>query len=83
MGPVSADDRPNAVVTTIRGRNHRSMGMRSSDPPRRNAKDVTERPAVVREGMELVQVESLDEVLAVALLPLAPADEPARSLQVA
>ena len=52
--------------------------------PRRNAKDLAELPAVVREGMELVQVGTLDEVLAVALLPAeAPAEGAARSLQVA
>jgi ATP-dependent Lon protease len=55
--------------------------------PRRNAKDVAELPAVVREGMELIQVDSLDDVLAVALLP-AKTDVPAqdgvaRGLQVA
>ena len=52
--------------------------------PRRNAKDLAELPAVVRDGMELIQVDTLDEVLAVALLPAAAGvEEPARSLQVA
>jgi ATP-dependent Lon protease len=37
--------------------------------PRRNAKDLAELPAVVREGMNLIQVDSLDQVLAAALLP--------------
>jgi ATP-dependent Lon protease len=40
--------------------------------PRRNAKDLAELPAVVREGMDLIQVDSLDQVLAAALLPPAP-----------
>ena len=48
--------------------------------PRRNAKDLAELPAVVKEGMELIQVGTLDEVLAVALLP---AESPSRGLQVA
>jgi ATP-dependent Lon protease len=38
--------------------------------PRRNAKDLAELPAVVREGMNLIQVDSLDQVLAAALLPV-------------
>ena len=52
--------------------------------PRRNAKDVAELPTVVREGMELVQVDTLDQVLDVALVPVAEELEaPTRSLQVA
>jgi len=56
--------------------------------PRRNAKDLSELPAVVREGMELIQVDSLDEVLVAALLPreegeLAAKDGAGRGLQVA
>jgi ATP-dependent Lon protease len=47
--------------------------------PRRNAKDLAELPAVVKEGMELIQVGTLDEVLDVALLPA----EASRGLQVA
>nr|MDP9474062.1 endopeptidase La [Chloroflexota bacterium] len=37
--------------------------------PRRNAKDLSELPEVVRTEMELIQVSTLDEVLDVALLP--------------
>jgi ATP-dependent Lon protease len=37
--------------------------------PRRNAKDLAELPGVVRDGMELIQVDSLEQVLAAALLP--------------
>ncbi|MCC6314934.1 MAG: endopeptidase La [Thermomicrobiales bacterium] len=47
--------------------------------PRRNAKDLAELPAVVKESMELIEVDTLDEVLAVALLPA----DAARGLQVA
>ncbi|MDQ4100424.1 MAG: endopeptidase La [Chloroflexota bacterium] len=36
--------------------------------PRRNAKDVSELPAVVREGLELVEVDTLDEVLDIAFV---------------
>jgi ATP-dependent Lon protease len=55
-------------------------GIKTFILPRRNAKDLSELPAVVREGMELVQVSTLDEVLAVAMLP---AGEAERGLQVA
>ncbi|HEX5498073.1 MAG TPA: endopeptidase La, partial [Thermomicrobiales bacterium] len=48
--------------------------------PRRNAKDLAELPAVVKDGMELIQVGTLDEVLDAALLP---AEATARGLQVA
>jgi len=53
--------------------------------PRRNAKDLSELPVVVREGMDLIQVDNLDEVLAVALLPAnaEEAEARTRSLQVA
>jgi ATP-dependent Lon protease len=37
--------------------------------PRRNAKDMSELPVVVRAEMELIQVTTLSEVLDVALLP--------------
>ncbi|MBA2277414.1 MAG: endopeptidase La [Chloroflexia bacterium] len=36
--------------------------------PRRNAKDVAELPEVVRQGLELVEVDTLDEVLDVAFV---------------
>jgi ATP-dependent Lon protease len=55
-------------------------GIKTFILPRRNAKDLAELPAVVREGMELIQASTLDEVLAVALLPAA---ESTRGLQVA
>jgi ATP-dependent Lon protease len=44
-------------------------GIKSFILPRRNAKDLAELPAVVRDGMELIQVDSLEQVLAAALLP--------------
>jgi ATP-dependent Lon protease len=44
-------------------------GIKTFILPRRNGKDLAELPAVVRDGMELIQVDSLDEVLAIALLP--------------
>ncbi|MFN8594461.1 MAG: endopeptidase La [Thermomicrobiales bacterium] len=44
-------------------------GIKTFVLPRRNAKDLAELPAVVREGMELIQVDSLEQVLAAALLP--------------
>jgi ATP-dependent Lon protease len=48
--------------------------------PKRNAKDLSELPDVVKEGMELILVSTLDDVLAHALLP---AEEPTRGLHVA
>jgi ATP-dependent Lon protease len=48
--------------------------------PKRNAKDLAELPEVVKEGMELILVSTLDDVLAVALLP---SEEPTRGLHVA
>ena len=44
-------------------------GIKTFILPRRNGKDLAELPAVVRDGMELIQVDSLAEVLAIALLP--------------
>ena len=62
-------------------------GIKTFVLPRRNAKDLSELPDVVKTELELVQVSSLDEVLAVALLPAGERDQagsPAeRSLQVA
>ena len=46
--------------------------------PKRNAKDLSELPEVVKSDIELIQVASLDEVLDVALLP-----KQDRTLQVA
>jgi ATP-dependent Lon protease len=46
-------------------------GIKTFILPRRNAKDLSELPQVVREGMELIQVDSLDQVLNAALLPKA------------
>ncbi len=37
--------------------------------PRRNAKDLSELPDIVRSGLHLIMVETLDEVLTVALVP--------------
>jgi ATP-dependent Lon protease len=42
--------------------------------PRRNAKDLTEVPAEVRDGMETVQVERMEQILALALLSAQPAE---------
>jgi len=36
--------------------------------PKRNAKDLSELPEVVKQGLELIQVSSLDEVLEIALV---------------
>jgi ATP-dependent Lon protease len=60
-------------------------GIKTFILPRRNAKDLSELPAVVREGMDLIQVDTLDDVLSVALLPADGANVNAgnRSLQVA
>ena len=59
-------------------------GIKTFVLPRRNAKDVSELPAVVREGMELVQVDNLSQVLDVALIPNdVDAEASPRSLQVA
>ena len=44
------------------------IGFRADILPKRNAKDVSELPAVVRAEMELIQVATLDEVLDHALL---------------
>ena len=49
-------------------------GIKTFILPRRNAKDLAELPAVVREGMELIQVDTLAEVLDAALLPKAQTD---------
>ena len=46
-------------------------GIKTFILPRRNAKDLAELPGVVRNGMELIQVDSLEQVLAAALLPKA------------
>ena len=43
-------------------------GIKTFVLPKRNAKDVAELPAIVREEMTLIQVTTLDEVLAAALL---------------
>jgi ATP-dependent Lon protease len=60
-------------------------GIKTFILPRRNAKDLSELPAVVREGMDLIQVDTLSEVLDAALLPADPADVESRrrGLQVA
>jgi ATP-dependent Lon protease len=53
-------------------------GIKTFVLPRRNAKDLSELPEVVQQEMELIQASTLDEVLAVALLPAlnGSADEP-------
>jgi ATP-dependent Lon protease len=62
-------------------------GIKTFILPKRNAKDLAELPEVVRNELELVQVSSLDEVLAVALLPAGERkraeSEGERNLQVA
>lgn len=47
-------------------------GIRTFILPRRNAKDVSELPDVVKAELELIQVDSLDEVLEHALVPQEP-----------
>ena len=49
-------------------------GVRTFLLPRRNAKDLSELPAVVKAGLELIMVDSLDQVLEVALVPRAEPD---------
>ena len=44
-------------------------GIRTFVLPKRNAKDLAELADVVKNDMELIQVSTLDEVLAAALLP--------------
>jgi ATP-dependent Lon protease len=51
---------------------HRA-GIRTFLMPRRNAKDLADIPAEVRDAMEIVQVERMEEILALALLPREPA----------
>ena len=46
--------------------------------PTRNAKDLAELPDLVKDELELIQVSTLDEVLAVALV-----EQPAVALRVA
>ena len=46
-----------------------SGGMKTFLLPRRNAKDLSDLPEVIRAELELIQVGTLDEVLEVALLP--------------
>ncbi len=55
-------------------------GIRTFLLPKRNAKDLAELPDVVKEDLELIQVSTLDEVLAIALLEK---DETKPSLHVA
>jgi ATP-dependent Lon protease len=45
-------------------------GIKTFILPKRNAKDLSELPLVVREEMELIQVATLSEVLEAALLPV-------------
>ncbi len=47
--------------------------------PLKNAKDLAELPEVVRSGLELIQVSSLDQVLDVAFVPLSSPAGPAKS----
>lgn len=52
--------------------------------PRRNAKDLSELPDIVRSGLNLIMVNSLDEVLNVALVPRRePEPAPAETVAVA
>lgn len=44
-------------------------GIRTFLLPKRNAKDMAELPDIVKNDVELIQVSTLDDVLAVALLP--------------
>ncbi len=47
--------------------------------PHKNAKDLAELPEVVRSGLELIQVSSLDQVLDVAFVPMSSPAGPAKS----
>jgi ATP-dependent Lon protease len=47
--------------------------------PHKNAKDLAELPEVVRSGLELIQVSSLDQVLDVAFVPVTSSSGPAKS----
>jgi ATP-dependent Lon protease len=47
--------------------------------PHKNAKDLAELPEVVRNGLELIQVSSLDQVLDVAFVQVSPPSGPAKS----
>lgn len=52
--------------------------------PRRNAKDLSELPDIVRSGLNLIMVNTLDEVLSVALVPREGATSvPVKSVTVA
>jgi len=54
-------------------------GIKTFVLPLKNAKDVAELPEVVRSGLELIQVSSLDQVLDVAFVPLPAAVSPAKN----
>ncbi|CAN5391266.1 endopeptidase La [soil metagenome] len=51
-------------------------GIRTFLLPKKNAKDMAELPDVVKNDVELIQVATLDDVLAVALLPLEKGRKP-------
>jgi ATP-dependent Lon protease len=51
-------------------------GIRTFILPKKNAKDMAELPDVVKNDVELIQVATLDDVLAVALLPLEKGRKP-------
>ncbi|MGH2551468.1 MAG: S16 family serine protease, partial [Thermomicrobiales bacterium] len=51
-------------------------GIRTFLLPKKNAKDMAELPDIVKNDVELIQVATLDDVLAVALLPLEKGRKP-------
>ncbi len=57
---------------------HRA-GIRTFIMPRRNVKDLADIPAEVREGMQIIPVERMEEIVALALLTDAPDAPPTKT----